>query len=325
MRLRISKTKLYIWIFVIIALALLAFLLSDAGRQTIEIGNNNGSLLDKFAPSDCKNPTSRPVAIMLSSDPEPRPLSGIGQADIVFEMPVTEGGVTRMMAIYQCEHPKEIGSIRSARLDFIPLVQGLDAIYAHWGGEAEALKQLNAGVTDNVNGLIYDGTVYYRKDGIPMPHDGFTTHDNLIDKARDLGYSTTDERIDYKYEKSESEGTLEPPVLYTDDFEVSWSYDAETNAYSRIRAGTPEIDKNTDEQVEVANVMIMRTSWSPISVDYIRVDTIGSGDATLYKNGEFINGRWEKKSHLGSLMFHDENGDEMIFADGSIWIEIVID
>src|SRR3990167_11243831 len=44
----------------------------------------------------CANSDHRPLAVMVSSDPEARPLSGISQADMVFEMPVTPSGVTRM-------------------------------------------------------------------------------------------------------------------------------------------------------------------------------------------------------------------------------------
>ena len=65
-------------------------------------------------------------------DPEARPLSGIGQADVIIEMPVTPNSVTRFMAVYQCQTPKEIGSVRSAREDFIPLAAGFNTIYAHW-------------------------------------------------------------------------------------------------------------------------------------------------------------------------------------------------
>ena len=93
---------------------------------------------------ECANADRRPLAVMMAGDPETRPLAGIGQADIVFEMPVTPDGITRFMAVFQCEDPKEIGSIRSAREDFIPLAAGLGAIYAHWGGEKEALEKLDS-------------------------------------------------------------------------------------------------------------------------------------------------------------------------------------
>src|SRR3989338_6889489 len=83
----------------------------------------------------CDNYSKRPIAVMMASDPIARPLSGIGQADVVIEMPVTPNGITRMMAVFQCEESAEIGSVRSAREDFLPLVASFGALYAHWGGE----------------------------------------------------------------------------------------------------------------------------------------------------------------------------------------------
>ncbi len=102
---------------------------------------------------DCPGADVRPVAVMLASDPEARPLSGISQADMVFEMPVDPTGITRFMAVFQCEKPKEIGSIRSARNDFIPLAASLKTIYAHWGGEQGALEKLDNHIIDTLNAL----------------------------------------------------------------------------------------------------------------------------------------------------------------------------
>jgi hypothetical protein len=139
----------------------------------------------------CPDPTLRPIAVMLASDPEARPLSGLRAAEVVFEVPVTPTGITRMMAVFQCMEPDEVGSVRSARSAFIPLVQGLQAIYAHWGGERDVLADLDAGIADNVDALKYEGTVYYRKSSVPRPHNGFTTLEALREKADELGYTAT--------------------------------------------------------------------------------------------------------------------------------------
>ena len=103
----------------------------------------------------CENANRRPISIMLAADPETRPLSGISEADMVFEMPVTPNDITRFMAVFQCQNPAEIGSVRSARSDFIPLASGLGSIYAHWGGEKEALQKLNGHTIDNIYSIKY--------------------------------------------------------------------------------------------------------------------------------------------------------------------------
>ncbi|MEX1063891.1 MAG: DUF3048 domain-containing protein [Candidatus Paceibacterota bacterium] len=321
---RLSKKKTYIWIGGAAIVAIAGFLLSKIGDNNINIANEGN--ISSIAGINCQNSNARPFAVMLSSDPEARPLSGVGEADIVFEMPVTPNQVTRMMAIFQCNQPKELGSIRSSRLDFLPLALGLNPIYAHFGGEHTVLERLNDGVIDNIDGLKYDGTVYYRKSSIPRPHNSFTDFDSLKKISDKLGYQTTGATISYLHEKNDkSLGVINPPVIYKGNFEVEWAYDQETNSYSRTRAGEEETDKNTGEQVRTKNVVFMETSWSPIDKDYIRIKTIGTGDISVYKNGQMVEGTWSKAGEKEKLFFYDAQEKEMIFAPGSIWVEIITD
>ncbi|MBI2676769.1 MAG: DUF3048 domain-containing protein [Candidatus Yanofskybacteria bacterium] len=273
----------------------------------------------------CEKAKVRPLAVMLASDPETRPLSGIGEADLVFEMPVTDGGVTRMMAVFQCDWPEEIGSIRSSRSDFIPLVQGLGAVYAHWGGEKEALSELNRGVVDNIDAMKYDGTIYYRKKGAKPPHNGFTNPE-LINKAIvSLEYGLSKSLSSYSHQNSKSSGDIQPPTIYKDEFQIAWEYDQASNSYRRKRGGKEEIDKNTSKQVEAKNIVLMKTTWSPVSKDYIRVKTVGSGEATFYQNGQEIKGFWKKITAKEKLYFYDAEGGELKFTPGTTWVEIVTD
>src|SRR3989344_8704314 len=179
--LKLSLNKLLILTGIIVIILLVVFWFWW-GNKEIAVTNifNGGTTSENSMPKSsisgisCDNFNIRPIAVMLSSDAITRPLSGLGEADIVFEMPVTPGGVTRTMAVYQCEEPKEIGSVRSAREDFIPLAASLKATYAHWGGEHDALTKLNNGILDNIDAMKYETTAFFRKKTITMPHNGFT-------------------------------------------------------------------------------------------------------------------------------------------------------
>lgn len=276
----------------------------------------------------CENAFRRPLAVMLSSDPETRPLSGIAEADWIFEMPVTSGGVTRLMAVFQCQEPLEIGSIRSARLDFIPLVQGLNAIYAHWGGEKEALTQLKTGAVNNLDALKYEGTLYYRKTDRPAPHNGFSRFSLLWGEAIKNGWALTKSSVSYLAEKELTKDQLpeegiNPPMLYDQKFKTEWRYQAKDNNYYRWREGREEIDDNSGQVVAVKNVVLMKTAWTPLNQDYIRVKTVGGGKAEIYQNGQLIKGRWEKKSARDKLTFFRETGEELKWTPGPVWVEII--
>lgn len=54
--------------------------------------------------------TNRPVAVMVSNQEPARPQTGLANADIVMEM-LTEGNVTRFMAIYQSTPPEDRKSV----------------------------------------------------------------------------------------------------------------------------------------------------------------------------------------------------------------------
>ena len=275
----------------------------------------------------CDNYDRRPVAVMMASDPVARPLSGISKADMVIEMPVTPNGITRMMVVFQCEEPEEIGSIRSARQDFITLVDSFGALYAHWGGEREALNNLNNGVLDNIDAMKYEGSVFYRKNSIPRPHNGFTTIKLLEEKAEDLGYDLIDTFSGYLRGEEKPERNLSNivsviPIDYETPYNVEWVYDSGSNDYKRSRGGEAETDRITGEQVKADVVVIIRTSSKILSIDYISVDTVGEGEAEFYQNGIRTNGTW--KNNGDGLKFYDVNGGEMKFIPGKMWIEIVV-
>jgi len=324
----------------VVVVIAVGFLLSRYGGNNIQINNVNNSAGDNtnqktanmisnksgissLAGITCETYDTRPFAVMISSDAIARPLSGIGEADMVFEMPVVPNGFTRMMAVYQCGRPKEVGSVRSARLDFVPLALGLNVIYAHFGGEETVLAELNNGIINNIDGLKYDGTIYYRKPNIPKPHNAFTNFTLLDQVSKDLGYNLTDAKVNYPHEsQSKSQGSVSPQPVFATDFEVDWKYQASTNSYFRTRSGSPEIDKNTSKQVEAKNVIIMKTTSSPMSKDYIRVKVTGTGGLLVYKDGTVISGTWEKKDDNAKLTFYDQNHKEIPLAIGSTWVEI---
>lgn len=333
-----------IWVAGMVALVLLvAFLIWWQWEiNIIDIENKKEENPASLTGLNCDNYNKRPIAVMMASDPIARPLSGISQADVVIEMPVTPNGITRMVAMFQCEEPEEIGSIRSAREDFLPLIKSFEAIYAHWGGEREALKKLDDGVLDNIDAMKYEGTVFYRKNSVPRPHNGFTTIKFLADKAKDLEYNLSDMFSGYVRNNDKPEKNLNNlaetiAIDYENPYDVKWIYDNNLNAYKRIRGGEAETDKNTGEQVQANIVILMYTTSKFLNRDYISVVTTGEGRADFYQNGIKASGMWKNNNNDG-LRFYStksilptpggigvsiEASGEMEFVLGKMWIEIV--
>lgn len=116
----------------------------------------------------------RPVAFMINNAPAARPQWGLCTPDIVFEG-LVEGGATRMMWVYADAEkiPEKIGSMRSARHDFLEIAESLDAVFVHWGGSTyayDAMKERNPAHIDG----IYIGSYSHRDNtrNTPIEHRG---------------------------------------------------------------------------------------------------------------------------------------------------------
>lgn len=273
----------------------------------------------------CANSQRRPFGVMLAEDREARPLSGVSMADLVIEMPVVTGSITRMLAFFVCDDPEEIGSVRSARHDFVSLAQGYDAIFAYWGGSQIALEELKKGRIDALDALPNYFDVFYRKVGVQAPHNGFTSMRQMVNASAKLGYRMTTSFEGYKFLETE-ERASNPQRLeihYRYPYNVRYEYEPEKNSYARLRGDIKELDALNGKQVEASNIVVMRAKSRQIGGGYNDVDILGTGEATVYRNGEGVRGRWEKKEAEDPLRFFDEGGEEIQFIPGKNWIEVV--
>ena len=329
-----KRKKFYFILLIVLILIIALFLFFKLGGRSINIGGGvksvNKGQVSPITGLVCENYNRRPVAAMLAMDPITRPLSGISSADLVVEMPVVTDSITRLMAVYVCEEPEEIGSARSARHDFIPLALGLDAIFAHWGGSHFALDKLDAGIIDNIDAMINPYNAYWQDWSKAMPHNGFTSMERLLSTSEKLGYRLENKFSGYphledtKYELLDSKYKLS--IGYPSHYKAYYEYSPQTNTYKRWREGKEEIDKNNNKQVEVSVVVIMRAQSRMIEMpDYNDVDVEGEGEAIIYQNGEEIKGFWKKKGSYSKskLQFLDSKGKEVKFTPGKIWIQIM--
>lgn len=301
----------------------------DSGNIALEslpLSNDEGKSPITGLP--CENYQRRPFAAMMAGDTVARPLSGLSEADMVFEMPVITGGITRLMGVFNCGQPAEIGSLRSARHDYITLAMGVDAIFAHWGGSHFALDDLKmADSADNIDALRHSGT-FFRKSHAPKPHNGFTSFDKLLEKAERLNYSLENKFVGYPHLDqdvlgSTANGAVE--VGFAGPYKVKYEYDAASNSYKRFWNGVQDKDYANDKSISTKNVVVMKAASRQIEGQYNDVDIEGEGELKVYRNGEEISGRWQKdKNNRNSkLYFFDSAGEEIKFVPGQIWVEII--
>ncbi len=109
------------------------------------------------------------------------------------------------------------------------------------------------------------------------------------------------------------------------EYEVTWKYNKESNSYLRENGGVVHKDLDTDQQISAKNVVIMfARERGPVDRNlHILYTTVGEGSALIFANGTIIEGTWEKDSEDARTKFYDDEGSEIEFVKGTIWIEVV--
>ena len=295
----------------------------------------------------CENWNRRPIAVMQPADVPARPAAGFSDADMVIEMPVITATITRLMGVYICGNPDDVGSMRSARHDFVHLAKGLDAIFAHWGrSDMQWFKDLlNNGVIDNINCNDDAGKpglskgYCYRKEanGTMRGVDtGYAKFAKLLEGANDYGYRMESKFSGYPHQaeaaidQRPSGGHLR--VAYAGPFAAEYDYDRESNSYFRTWGKANDTDRNNGKRLAPKNIVVMMAVSEQIEGQYNNVqlgdpwmDTSDSGEAFYYMNGQQYHGTWKKdKSRVDSKLFlYDDAGKEIAFVPGQIWVEIL--
>lgn len=276
----------------------------------------------------CGHPDRRPIGVMLAGDPINRPVSGFASADFVWELPVLTSDVTRLTAFYQCNEPTDIGSVRSARHDYLFLADGLDAILAHWGGSYHALNRIAVGEFQTINALTNPYNAFFRKSHLPAPYNGFTTYERLWNALQKLGYRQTTEFKGYEFkegvprEERPAGGKLS--VAWPGAFRVHYEYDPETNRYQRFWAGIQQVDgEDNKTPVRPSAVVVVRAAnqLADGPGGYNEMGIEGEGDMTVYQDGKAIPGRWKKNvlNKRDPMIFTNAQGDPIRFVPGQIW------
>lgn len=269
----------------------------------------------------------RPLAVVVNNHPKARPQSGLSKADIVIES-LSEGPITRFLAIFQSEMPETAGPVRSAREYFIDLALGFDGILVHHGWSPGAKKRLENGAADHINGMDYDGSLFWRADFREAPHNSYTSFENIKKAAADKGYSMKAAPEPYTFKKARP--TSGTPYRIRLDYgtknvtnQVDFGYDKKVDGYMRMSDGMLTTDLETEEPIILQNILIVEAEHR-IKDAYGRrdIDLRSGGQGLLLQNGEVHQVDW--KNEEGRLV-PVKDGKTVPFVPGKTWINIIPD
>ena len=281
----------------------------------------DGSMIDTEADK------TKPVTmIMLENSTDARPQSGLKDAQIVYEA-IAEGGITRFLAVYQQTKPLLIGPVRSIRPYYLDWAAPYNGAIAHVGGSAEALQQVRNGTFRDID-QFFNANAYWRVSDRRAPHNVYTSFEMLDALQASKGYPSS-------APKGMLRGDTQPAspasVTHVDvhissrTYDSSYDYDSASNSFKRSQNGAPHTDREKGQISPRVVVVIKAPTATERQKDTWRtvINTIGSGNATIFQDGTAIEAIWTKTSREEQFTFSNTAGEPIALTRGQTWITVI--
>ena len=286
--------------------------------------------------------TGRATAVVINNLKNALPQHGVADADFLFEAE-TEGGITRMLAIYSdMSQIGPIGPIRSARTFFNNIALSYNAPLVHCGGSDFALRGQYSSSKDTISGWQHtsiDSVHFYRDQdrknaGYAYEHTLFSSGDLLTQLMAKKGWNTeTPEGTSYGFAFDEnveldgdSAGSI--TVTFNGDKTTTMEYDINGGVYLASQYGSPYVDGNTGAQLEFKNVIVIYTAHTFQRDSFYRrsfYDLDGSGKGYFACNGQIVPITWHRDSLRSSFYYTLEDGTPITLGVGKTYVAIVSD
>jgi len=278
----------------------------------------------------------RPWAILLDNLRAALPHNGISQADMIYEMPV-EGGITRLLVMFQdIRDVGEIGPVRSARSYFLDAVQGHDAIFVHAGGSPQAYADIRGRGVPNIDGVMGTGREFFRDPErsrrAGSEHSMMTTDELLLANIERHNFRLEHEAdfstgLAFRLEDDVTMGGLpgrDVTVRFSNYKTGEFAFDETSGRYYVSQYGAPMIDGVTEEQLSVANVIVLFASFSAADGQgRLTVDLNRGGEGYFFTGGYALPILWEKGGHTAPFLFRLTNGYPLELSVGNTYVNII--
>lgn len=277
--------------------------------------------------TNAENPNPTPAALVIENIVESRPQSGLNDASVVYEA-LAEGGITRFLAVFgPFGRIPEIGPVRSARPYFVDWAGEYGALFGYVGGSPQALDQLRSYRGVDLN-EFFNNRYFWRDRSRPAPHNVYTSSDKLIFARRDKKVPETASYTPWRFADREA-GPARSDLAQTIaipfssfNYNVEWKYDPTANRYGRSQAGAPHLLKD-GSAVTAKNVIVQYVRTTLIDPLRLEMETVGSGRATVFRDGQAVEATWTKSKSGEHTQFTDTTGSPVPLNPGTTWVEVV--
>ncbi len=277
-------------------------------------------------------PARPALGVKIGNYPDDRPSAGLNQADVVFEEPV-EGGITRLVAVFQCQSPSLVGDLRSARQPDVGIMSQLSKpLFVHAGGIDPVIALLQAAPLTDEN--LQSGTAasaIILQPGRYAPYNTFANTATLW--ALDPSDTTPPAPI-FTYSVAPPAGSVagsggSAHIPFSSTSDVTWTWNPAANNY--LRSYSTGLDTLMDGSQSAANnvvIMTVQTSNGPwyennVGGLEVQIPNTGSGPVVVLRNGVSITGTWTRTSITQPPTLTATNGTPITLQPGNTWEELV--
>jgi Protein of unknown function (DUF3048) N-terminal domain/Protein of unknown function (DUF3048) C-terminal domain len=279
-------------------------------------------------------PQRAAVAVKVENLPAARPQYGLDKADIVFEEPV-EGGITRFIAVFQCQTAARIEPVRSARLVDAQILEPLGRIlFAYSGAIQPVINEVDArtSLLHDVGGYMAPNA-YWRDPDRYEPHNLETSTAALYAAAAQLHYPEKPPVAIFSYGRPVKGATPASVVNIHYPIDVTtWTWHRDTGLWYRSYSDTGPALLGDGTQIAASNVIVMLVrQWpTPYPEDITgalenELTLKGSGPAWVFRDGAQYYGKWERPLLDHPTVFVATNGNTIRLTPGNTWEELVPD
>ena len=270
-------------------------------------------------PTDLAAPV---LAVKIDNDDRARPQTGLTQADLVYVEPV-EGGISRLLAVYQSQVPPRVGPVRSVRETDLQLLANFGAPALAFSGEAPELRDLVRASP------VVDVSATERPWAYSRDRDRRIPHNLYADTAPLLPGAAPPRDIGFRFGPVPSGGRPLPGIsvqyALTDivvewvPAESRWVFVFDGAPLTAAEGGRPGAATVVLQRVVLRETAIRDASDTPSPF----AETIGQGEALLLRDGLAFDARWSRPTPPDPTTFTGPGGEPLTFAPGPVWVLFV--
>lgn len=269
------------------------------------------------------------LVVKIDDTSQAHPQIGLEDADVVYIEQV-EGGLTRLAAVFSSVIPQRVGPVRSARISDIDILAQYGRVAFAYSGAQRKLLPVIASANLQDLGAQHEGSSIFTTDPKRIPPYAMVLRaDLLMQKVLEKQYVIDKAKyVGSIFGKPQDGGTPTSKVV------LHWPAATYSANWSQ-KEGRWLLDHNNTSDIAESGVhlgpttlIIQMVSITPSEykdklggvTPYSK--TIGSGRAYVLRNGETFATTWERPSTQSGTTFTLENGEQMKFEPGQIWIAL---